>query len=271
MSELLTKNKSETETPKRSFFEAFLKPMQGDASWSVVTAIYFALASASTTLFSAFHYLNSIPLSGFIVLGFFILSLIFTVLAYYLGNRQRTQIISQTEPATIGSNVIVSDITKSKRPGFVLIGIAVIALLVAFLIGRFTNTSTSTNANANINASANSNANINTFTNFNADAKLIEIKNKSFLNERVLLDGHSYKDCTFTNVKFVYNGTTPTVIIRSYFKGVNAVASDNPVVNSTAVMMKGLGFAKDGFQIMDDGKPAVGVEPPTIIPPSQNQ
>src|SRR5260221_12835552 len=36
----------------------------------------------------------------------------------------------------------------------------------------------------------------------------IAINGKTFINERVELDGRAFVNCTFTNVTFVYNGTT---------------------------------------------------------------
>jgi hypothetical protein len=42
---------------------------------------------------------------------------------------------------------------------------------------------------------------------FNPNATLIEVRDRTFRNERVLLDGHRYTDCIFENVTLVYNGT----------------------------------------------------------------
>jgi len=36
--------------------------------------------------------------------------------------------------------------------------------------------------------------------------RYVEVANQSLLNQDVVLDGHLYLDCKFTNVTFVYNG-----------------------------------------------------------------
>ncbi len=42
---------------------------------------------------------------------------------------------------------------------------------------------------------------------FDEHAPLTYVQGKKLINQEVLLDKHSYRDCVFQNVTFVYNGT----------------------------------------------------------------
>jgi hypothetical protein len=46
------------------------------------------------------------------------------------------------------------------------------------------------------------------------------VAGREFINQRVPLDGMAYRDCTFTNVTFLYSGTAPVEISGSHYKGV---------------------------------------------------
>jgi hypothetical protein len=74
------------------------------------------------------------------------------------------------------------------------------------------------------------------------------VAGKNFINERVLLDGTAYRDCTFTNVTFVYNGTGPVEISGAHFKGV-FISTDNPAVHGTIAALLGIGFIDKRIQI----------------------
>jgi hypothetical protein len=266
--------------------------------WTLKTIYVVGGAVMSTSILSAYllYFLTS-QLSWGFILGLFILSLVLILVAFLLGNWQKkyqkeftAELGEVKEREITETKVEVIEVKANhKRPilktlSFVTVGIFILS--AGFLIGKSTNTSANANTNANTNASTNTfanfianantninasvDANANTFI-FNADAKLKEVKNKTFINERVPLDGHSYKDCIFTNVKFVYNGTSRTEITRSSFNGLIGTYSDNPTVSSTIDMMKGLGFTIDGFQIMDDGKPSTNVTSPKIKPLSRKK
>ncbi len=102
----------------------------------------------------------------------------------------------------------------------------------------------------------------NSFAIYNIDAHLIQVRDKVFINEKVLLDGHSYRYCKFTNVKFVYNGTAPSEITNSVFEG-RIIATENPAVDSTICVLRGLGFIKEEIAIFPAyGKPLAHINPP---------
>jgi hypothetical protein len=65
----------------------------------------------------------------------------------------------------------------------------------------------------------------------------VPVINKTFTNEQVILDGHSYQHCTFTNVTFVYNGTTPFQFSNNNIYGLVNMKSDNPSVTATFELM----------------------------------
>jgi hypothetical protein len=89
------------------------------------------------------------------------------------------------------------------------------------------------------------------------------VTRKRFVNERVPLDSHSYRDCTFENVTFLFNGTgrieefTHNIIV-----GRLRMHSDSPVVFQTIGLLQGLG-ALHNFQI---DAPGSIIEPPRAIP-----
>ena len=59
---------------------------------------------------------------------------------------------------------------------------------------------------------------------------------KTFRNEKVVLDEHSYSNCKFYNVTFVYNGTTAIQFNNNEIHGA-VLSSDNPAVNGAFVWM----------------------------------
>jgi hypothetical protein len=56
---------------------------------------------------------------------------------------------------------------------------------------------------------------------------------KSFTQERVLLDGRSFSDCTFDKVTLVFNGTAPFDFVHNTLIPPIRVTSDNPAVRNT--------------------------------------
>ena len=59
------------------------------------------------------------------------------------------------------------------------------------------------------------------------------VVNKEFRNETVKLDGKSFVDCRFINVRFLYNGTMPTQFsncTRPAGEREYILQTDNPLV-----------------------------------------
>jgi archaellum component FlaF (FlaF/FlaG flagellin family) len=67
----------------------------------------------------------------------------------------------------------------------------------------------------------------------------ITVVGKTFLNEKVPLDGYSYTHCTFNNVTFTYNGTTTIQVSDSTIKGFT-IKSDNPAVEGAILLTAAL-------------------------------
>lgn len=92
---------------------------------------------------------------------------------------------------------------------------------------------------------------------------LIDVKNRKFTNEQVVLDGHSFSDCTFTNVSFVYNGTNKFDFQHNTVKGNVLIKSENRAVTHTIEFLKGWGFMKDNVPVLDqDEQPLKHLESP---------
>lgn len=86
---------------------------------------------------------------------------------------------------------------------------------------------------------------------FNSNPNFEMVKGKKFYNERVVLDGKKYEDCTFENVTFVYNGTTPVHFSHNRVMGRVLFASDNPSVNMSMVVFYGMGLIPSNVPILN--------------------
>jgi hypothetical protein len=86
------------------------------------------------------------------------------------------------------------------------------------------------------------------------DAPLIDIRNRKYTNEKIILDGHSYTDCMFTNVKFVYNGTAPFRFTHNEVYGMPNISSGNPSVLMSFYLMEGFGLTKEGILLRGENE-----------------
>jgi hypothetical protein len=87
------------------------------------------------------------------------------------------------------------------------------------------------------------------------------ISKKIFTNERVVLDGKAFRDCTFENVTYVFNGTRPFALSKNHFNGRIQVASDNPSIQGTFIWLRGLGLLRSEIDFRNESGSIV--EPPT--------
>ena len=89
------------------------------------------------------------------------------------------------------------------------------------------------------------------------------ITGRTFRNEQVPLDNHAYTDCTFVNVTFAYNGSSPAQLTNNKIGGSVMFTTENPAVFNTLAVLKGLGFLKPGINIfLPSGSPDPSVEDP---------
>lgn len=71
------------------------------------------------------------------------------------------------------------------------------------------------------------------------------VHDRNFVNQRVRLDGFHYVNCTFTNVTFVYEGTTRVELEGSHFYGIPHIHTDSSVVATTVTILKGFGLYEE--------------------------
>jgi hypothetical protein len=90
----------------------------------------------------------------------------------------------------------------------------------------------------------------------------IIVSKKKFQNERILLDGHGYRECVFENVTLVFNGTEPFELTRNTFLGKTVVTSDNGAISGTIGLLRAMGtipasveFRNDSGSIFDPPSP----------------
>lgn len=76
------------------------------------------------------------------------------------------------------------------------------------------------------------------------------IVGKRFFNEHVFLDGYSYRNCTFENVTFVYNGGH-TEMIDGSFKGIPGVKSSSATVQQMLKILRGIRWLKDNVMVQE--------------------
>jgi hypothetical protein len=95
--------------------------------------------------------------------------------------------------------------------------------------------------------------------------KPVVIRNKTFINDRVVVDGNYYLECTFENVTFHYNGTTAIKLKGNHIRGNVFFSSDNVAVKGTYLLMYGLGAIPSNTRI-------IGLDPATntLAPPIKN-
>jgi hypothetical protein len=102
---------------------------------------------------------------------------------------------------------------------------------------------------------------------WNPDPPTVLVENRTFTNERVLLDGRIYRNCRFENVTFVYNGTQSLEVSNSNIVGRYRVASDNPAVEGTIGWLAGLGALSSQFEFRGNGRIQPPRRAPTPTPP----
>jgi hypothetical protein len=71
--------------------------------------------------------------------------------------------------------------------------------------------------------------------NFRPDFPFTEIREKTFKNETVQLDGNAFIDCTFDNVTLKFDGQAPFRFTNDHFEKRSKlqITSNNPVIKST--------------------------------------
>ena len=88
---------------------------------------------------------------------------------------------------------------------------------------------------------------------------------KTFRNERVILDGKNFQRCTFENVTFVYNGTTPLQFSENTVRGSIRMDSDNEAVTGALMWARGFGLIPNNVNVELD--PGSRIDPPQYSQP----
>jgi len=78
--------------------------------------------------------------------------------------------------------------------------------------------------------------------------KFETVTGKTFRNQKVIMDGKAFYDCTFDHVEFEYNGTAPSQMYGAKFDGIGFV-SQSREVNGAFVIMKGLGLLNPNIDL----------------------
>lgn len=83
---------------------------------------------------------------------------------------------------------------------------------------------------------------------FSDNPTFIQVHDKTFTNQIIDLDNHSYTDCTFNNVTFRWNGGGPFAFRHDKFVGRTILSSaDNPIL-ATVDFLKHVGVLSDDFE-----------------------
>lgn len=94
---------------------------------------------------------------------------------------------------------------------------------------------------------------------------LVDVRNRNFTNEKVLLDGFRYVGCKFTNVKFIYNGTAYADFSHNTIVGSFHFSSENVSISVTCALMRGLGLLKPEIPVYGENEePLNNIKPPNI-------
>ncbi len=68
------------------------------------------------------------------------------------------------------------------------------------------------------------------------------VTDKKFYNERIVVDGKRFENCSFTNVTFVYNGTAPAAFSNNDLYGTRLFTSENQSIMHALILIYGLGI-----------------------------
>jgi len=230
MSELPEEKKPAT-NGKKSFVDTFLRPMQGDASWSGVTFIVASMSPYITYLLSFY-----VTPSLYWVIVLITPAVIITFLFLLWRLIKRTASEPHRNPIRHPAILVLSSLF-------------IVTLLIGFFIG-----------------SASVNRNPSQFF----DTQLTTVRNRVFTNEEVPLDGYDYISCNFNNVTFVYQGQAPFGFSNNTVKGLHRFKSDSDVVVSTFMLISGLTPSAIRI-VDKNNKPYESIKPPIILLPEQNQ
>jgi hypothetical protein len=80
------------------------------------------------------------------------------------------------------------------------------------------------------------------------------VKDKTFINEKVELDGHEFQDCTFENVSFEFDGIAPFSLEHCNFIGTWKMATSNVQFGALAVLMRELKMTNTNVPILYNNK-----------------
>jgi hypothetical protein len=87
---------------------------------------------------------------------------------------------------------------------------------------------------------------------FNDVPPHIIVSKKTFQNERVLLDGHAYRECLFENVTLVFNGTEPFELTKNTFTGKAIVTSENGAISGIIGLLRSMGTIPASVEFRND-------------------
>ena len=217
-------------------FKDFVKgfDIRSNATWDFIK---WALGGGTliTALYTAVvRFFSSIPLDLAIILGLFVTSFAIISIIHLLQKYQSTK-------NTYQDKIEITGQIQTNKPIYAMFGIIVVFALAGFFIGK------STSGNF-----------VNSFSN---DKSLELIKNRTFNNEKIELDGREYIGCTFNNVTFEYNGTAAFSFTDNRIKGNYRFSSGNMVVIMTSMLFQGL--TSTNIRLVDsNGEPLKNITPP---------
>lgn len=81
------------------------------------------------------------------------------------------------------------------------------------------------------------------------DAPLRESHGVNFVNQEVKIDGNSYFDCTFTDVTFIYDGTTHFRLDRYKLNGHTKLKTTSFETRHVLEFLYAMGGLKNGFEV----------------------
>jgi len=76
------------------------------------------------------------------------------------------------------------------------------------------------------------------------------ITDKTFRNERIVLDGKKFTSCIFENVTFEYNGTAPFGLTHNTINGSYFLDTNNLAIENLLAFLKEFNYLKDEVKIL---------------------
>jgi|HubBroStandDraft_6_1064221.scaffolds.fasta_scaffold341169_2 hypothetical protein len=114
---------------------------------------------------------------------------------------------------------------------------------------------------------------------FDSTGHFVVVRDRVFINEKVVVDGKDFIDCTFRQVTFVYNGTAYFSMSHSNIIRPIQVETSSDPVTGTIIFLRAIGYLNSSVPLTygEEHTPLKKIQPPiqqqgpSVAPPVKEQ